>query len=81
MADLATAVRGYGEVRRRLSGAVARFQTEDVHPAIEGDRSAGVGFSRATEIVRAGRERLLADERGPDAVLPPTPTRPMTRSA
>ncbi|HKW93702.1 MAG TPA: indolepyruvate oxidoreductase subunit beta family protein [Methylomirabilota bacterium] len=74
VADLATAVRGYGEVRRRLSGAVERYLAEVVRPAIETDRSAGGGFTRSTEIVRAGRERLLADERGPDAVLPPTST-------
>jgi hypothetical protein len=55
-------VKGYGEVRRRLSGALARFLDDTVRPAIEADRRADAGFTRATEIVRAGRYRLLADE-------------------
>ena len=63
--ELATAVRGYGEVRRRLSAAVARFLDEAVGPAIEADRRAGHGFERVTDLVREGRQRLLADESPP----------------
>jgi indolepyruvate ferredoxin oxidoreductase beta subunit len=64
VADLATVVRGYGEVRRRLSGAVERFLDEAVGPAIEIDRRAGRGFAAATAVVSEGRRRLLADETG-----------------
>lgn len=62
VAELANIVKGYGEVRRRLSGALERFLDGEVRPAIEADRRAGDGFTRATELVRAGRLRLLADE-------------------
>ena len=62
VAELANVVKGYGEVRRRLSGVIARFLDEAVRPAIESDRRAGHGFARATNLVREGRERMLADE-------------------
>jgi indolepyruvate ferredoxin oxidoreductase beta subunit len=61
VAELANIVKGYGEVRRRLSGALERFLDDAVRRAIEADRRAGGGFARATEIVRAGRLRLLAE--------------------
>jgi predicted TIM-barrel enzyme len=38
------------------------FLDGTVRPAIEADRRAGAGYARSTELVRAGRERLLADE-------------------
>lgn len=62
VAELANIVKGYGEVRRRLSGALERFLDDTVRPGIEADRRAGAGFVRSTEIVRAGGRRLLADE-------------------
>jgi indolepyruvate ferredoxin oxidoreductase beta subunit len=62
VAELANIVKGYGDVRRRLSGALERFLDETVGPAIEADRRASAGFARSTELVRAGRHRLLADE-------------------
>jgi indolepyruvate ferredoxin oxidoreductase beta subunit len=62
VAELANIVKGYGEVRRRLSGALERFLDDTVRPAIEADRRASTGYGRATELVRAGRHRLLADE-------------------
>jgi indolepyruvate ferredoxin oxidoreductase, beta subunit len=62
VAELANIVKGYGEVRRRLSGALERFLDDTVRPAIEADRRAGAGFARSTEIVLVGGRRLLADE-------------------
>ena len=62
VAELGNIVKGYGDVRRRLSGALERFLDDTVRPAIEADRRAGAGFARSTELVRAGRHRLLADE-------------------
>jgi hypothetical protein len=62
VAELAAVVKGYGEVRRRLSGALARCLDETVRPAIEADRLAGEGFARATGIVRESREALLSEE-------------------
>jgi indolepyruvate ferredoxin oxidoreductase beta subunit len=70
VAELANIVKGYGEVRRRLSGALERFLGDTVHPAIEADRRAGAGYARATELVRAGRLRLLADETASPSPLP-----------
>ena len=62
VAELGNVVKGYGEVRRRLSGALARLLDEEVHPGIESDRRAGAGFARSTELVRAARLRLLSEE-------------------
>jgi indolepyruvate ferredoxin oxidoreductase beta subunit len=63
VAELGNIVKGYGEVRRRLSGALGRFLDETVRAAIEADRRAGSGFARSTELVRDGHLRLLADEK------------------
>jgi indolepyruvate ferredoxin oxidoreductase beta subunit len=71
VAELAAVVRGYGDVRRRLSAATARFLDDVVCPAIEADRRAGRGFARATDLVREGRERMLADE---GATMNPLPS-------
>ena len=64
VAELGNVVKGYGDVRRRLSGALARFLDETVRPAIEADRRAGAGFTRSTDLIRAGRLHLLSDEKG-----------------
>ena len=64
VADTATVVRGYGEVRRRLSAAFNRFLDEILAPAVVRDRSVGTGYARARDAVRSARERLLADEKG-----------------
>jgi indolepyruvate ferredoxin oxidoreductase beta subunit len=64
VAELGNVVKGYGEVRRRLSGALARFLDDTARPAIEADRRAGVGFARSTDTIRAGRLHLLSDEKG-----------------
>ena len=64
VAELGNVVKGYGEVRRRLSGALARFLDDSARPAIEADRRAGAGFTRSTDLIRAGRLHLLSDEKG-----------------
>jgi indolepyruvate ferredoxin oxidoreductase beta subunit len=69
VADIATVVRGYGEVRRRLSGAFTRFLDEILAPAVARDRAAGKGYARAREIVGETREKLLADEKGIESAL------------
>ena len=77
VAELATVVKGYGEVRRRLSAALARLLDESVRPAIEADRRAGHGYTTATRIVREGRRRLLTDESASNPPLPPGPRNPL----
>jgi indolepyruvate ferredoxin oxidoreductase beta subunit len=62
VAEVATVVRGYGEVRRRLSLATRRFLDETVLPAIESDRQAGRGYDRSTATIREGCRYLLSDE-------------------
>jgi indolepyruvate ferredoxin oxidoreductase beta subunit len=69
VADIATVVRGYGEVRRRLSSAFTRFLDEILAPAVARDRAAGKGYARAREIVGETREKLLADEKGIESAL------------
>ncbi|HKA62508.1 MAG TPA: indolepyruvate oxidoreductase subunit beta family protein [Methylomirabilota bacterium] len=70
VAELATVVRGYGEVRRRLSLATRRFLDETVLPAIESDRQAARGYDRSTASIREGRRHLLADENATRLPLP-----------
>ncbi len=69
VADMATVVRGYGEVRRRLSGAFVRFLDDIMAPAVARDRAAGAGFARARAAVRITRDKLLADEKGLEQAL------------
>jgi len=69
VADIATVVRGYGEVRRRLSGAFTRFLDEILAPAVARDRSEGKGYARARTIVSETRKKLLADEKGIESAL------------
>jgi indolepyruvate ferredoxin oxidoreductase beta subunit len=69
VADIATVVRGYGEVRRRLSGAFTRFLDEILPPAVARDRAAGKGYARARDIVGETRETLLADEKGIESAV------------
>ena len=71
VAEVATVVRGYGEVRRRLFAAAERFIDEMVLPAVEADRQGGRGYERSTTIVRDGRRFLLSDE---SATRPPVPS-------
>jgi indolepyruvate ferredoxin oxidoreductase beta subunit len=69
VADTATVVRGYGEVRRRLSAAFVRFLDDILDPAVARDRAAGAGYARAREAVRSTRQKLLADEKGLEQAL------------
>jgi indolepyruvate ferredoxin oxidoreductase, beta subunit len=69
VADIATVVRGYGEVRRRLSGAFTRFLDEILAPAVARDRSERKGYARARTIVSETCEKLLADEKGIESAL------------
>lgn len=70
VAEVATVVRGYGDVRRRLSLATRRFFDETVLPAIESDRQAGRGYARSTASIREGRRHLLSDENATRLPLP-----------
>ena len=69
VAETATVVKGYGEVRRRLSAAFERFLGEVLAPAVARDRAEGGGYARATEIVRGARRRMLEDDTGIEAAM------------
>jgi len=69
VADIATVVRGYGDVRRRLARAFERFLDEILAPAVARDREAGQGYERARRIVGETRRQLLADEKGLEQAL------------
>ena len=69
VAEMATVVKGYGDVRRRLAGAVGRFLDEILPRAVAADREGGRGYERAVETVREARRLMLADEKGIEAVL------------
>ena len=64
VADTATVVRGYGEVRRRLSAAFVRVLDDILAPCAARDREAGAGYARTRDAVRNARQKLLADEKG-----------------
>ena len=75
VAETAALVRGYGEVRRRLSVAFVRLLDEGLMPAVARDRAAGAGFARSRRLVAEGRRRLLEDEKAdpdPAALLAAT---------
>ncbi len=72
VAELATVVKGYGEVRRRLSRGLRRILDEVVVTAVSRDRESGQGYARAVEAVRDARRRMLEDEKGLEAVLGPS---------
>jgi indolepyruvate ferredoxin oxidoreductase beta subunit len=69
VADMATVVRGYGEVRRRLSAAFLCVLADILAPAVARDREQGSGYARSREVVRTAREKLLADEKGLEQAL------------
>ena len=62
VAELAGMVKGYGDVRRRLSGGLARILDEVLPAAIEEARRSAQGYSGAAERVTAESRRLLNDE-------------------
>ena len=64
VAESATVVRGYGDVRRRMTAAFERFLDEILAPAVARDRADGQGYAHATAIARAARGRMLEDEHG-----------------
>lgn len=68
---MANVVKGYGEVRRRLSAALVRFFDEVLAPAVARDRAAGEGYARSARIVAEARRLMLEDERGIDAAVTP----------
>lgn len=63
VADLAAVVKGYGEVRRRLSRGLARC-LDELGTIVAGDRAAGRGYARAIGAVRDARRRMLEDDTG-----------------
>jgi len=69
VADTATVVKGYGEVRRRLSAGFVRLLDEVLAPALARDQEEGQGYARATASVRAARQRMLEDEKGIEAAV------------
>ncbi len=69
VADIATVVRGYGDVRRRLSHAFERVLDEILTEAVARDEKAGQGYERARRIVSHTRQQLLADEKGIEQAL------------
>jgi hypothetical protein len=69
VAEMAAVVKGYGDVRRRLAGALERFLDEVLPGAVASDRESGRGYGRAVETVRDARRVMLADEKGIEAAL------------
>jgi len=69
VADIATVVRGYGDVRRRLARAFERFLDEILAPSVARGRETGQGYERARRIVRETKRQLLADEKGFEQAL------------
>ena len=69
VADMATVVRGYGEVRRRLSTAFVRVLDDVLARAVARDRAQGAGYARSRDVVRNARQKLLADEKGLEQAL------------
>jgi indolepyruvate ferredoxin oxidoreductase beta subunit len=68
VARTADVVKGYGDVRRRLSAAFAEFLEKRL-PGIVAAGGAD-GYAREARLVRDARERMLADEKSDAAVVP-----------
>jgi len=75
VAELATIVKGYGEVRRRLSRGLERLLDELLPAAVASARESGGGYARAAQSVGAARRRMLEDENAIDALLPAAASR------
>ena len=63
VAELGNVVKGYGEVRRRLSGALERFLDDSARPRSRPTARAGAGFARSTEPMRGPRSVSRRDAR------------------
>jgi indolepyruvate ferredoxin oxidoreductase, beta subunit len=62
VAELATVVRGYGAVRRRLTAAFLRCLDEVVTPALGQARTGAGARAHAAARIRAAREHLLTED-------------------
>ena len=71
VAELAAVVKGYGEVRRRLSRALERVLDDALAPARLADGRAGRGYASAIAAVHEARRRLLDDDKGAELALAP----------
>jgi indolepyruvate ferredoxin oxidoreductase beta subunit len=69
VAEMATVVKGYGEVRRRLMSALASLVDEILAPAVARDRGAGGGYARATLMAREARQLILEDGKDIEAAV------------
>jgi indolepyruvate ferredoxin oxidoreductase beta subunit len=69
VARLADVVKGYGDVRRRLSAAFTEF-VDQFLPGIVAAGHAD-GYARAARLVNDARQRLLADEKSDATMMPP----------
>src|SRR5205085_7236069 len=67
LAEMGNVVKGYGEVRRRLSGGLARFLDEVLPPALARARADETGYAGVTDLARRTRHRMLEDEHGPES--------------
>jgi indolepyruvate ferredoxin oxidoreductase beta subunit len=70
VAELARVVKGYGEVRRRLSRALECLLDQAV-PAVASAQEEGRGSAGAAQAIREARQRLLEDENAVDLLLRP----------
>jgi indolepyruvate ferredoxin oxidoreductase beta subunit len=60
--ELATVIKGYGHVRRRLSAALARLFDETLTPALARARAAGQGYAATAELLHQERQTILSSE-------------------
>jgi indolepyruvate ferredoxin oxidoreductase beta subunit len=79
IARIADVVKGYGDVRRRLSAAFAEFVDERLPGIVAAGRLDG--YARAAALVRDARQRMLAAEQGDAAVTPAAIERAPVRAA
>jgi indolepyruvate ferredoxin oxidoreductase beta subunit len=66
--EAAAVVKGYGDVRRRMIGALERLLGEVLPVAIESARAVGEGYGRAARTLGEARRLVLTDEHGIEAV-------------
>jgi hypothetical protein len=61
-------VKGYGEVRRRLSRGLGHLLENMLPAALAEARQSGRGYARAAEVLGAASRRMLEDEKGESLV-------------